>query len=121
MKKLRLLYVDDDEGLAMIISRELKPTFDVSVMVDPIKALEYIQENSDNLDIVVSDYKMPGMNGLDLIMKIKTIRPLIKRVLLTGYYELIEADNRLNICDLVIKKSILKDTESLTNSILNLY
>jgi DNA-binding NarL/FixJ family response regulator len=47
-------------------------------------ALEYFQINYDKIDLVLSDIRMPGMNGYELVKKIKAIRPEIKVVFMTA-------------------------------------
>ena len=43
--------------------------------VDPIQALEYFQNYSDHIKIVLSDIRMQKMNGIEFVKKVKAIRP----------------------------------------------
>ena len=51
---------------------------------DPLKALQYFEENYDEIDLVLSDIKMLKMNGYELVKRIKTIRPETKIIFMTA-------------------------------------
>ena len=82
---LSILLVDDDkdmcESLTDVIS--LDSDYDVSYATDPLKAIEMIQKKDFSLFIV--DYKMPHMNGLDLIKRIKELKPEAVIFILTAF------------------------------------
>jgi len=48
------------------------------------EGLEKLKENQD-LDVIVLDVKMPGMNGIDALKEIKTVSPLVEVIMLTGH------------------------------------
>lgn len=84
MKKPKLLYVDD-EIMNLHLFRDLfRNDFDVLVAISGEEALEEILE-SEEIQYVISDMRMPGMNGLELITKAKSERPNVVYCLLTGY------------------------------------
>ncbi|MFC1480503.1 response regulator [Candidatus Omnitrophota bacterium] len=70
-----ILLVDDDkdmcESLADVLSMD--SDYNVSYTIDPFKALEMIKEK--DFSLIIIDYKMPNMNGLDLLKNIKKIKP----------------------------------------------
>jgi len=87
-RKLRILLVDDD-ALVSMNSAYMLMDLGHSVMEAPsaARALE-LMESDARFDVVVTDYAMPGMNGLDLATRIRQIKPRLPIVLATGYAEL---------------------------------
>ncbi|EOQ87941.1 response regulator receiver domain protein [Leptospira yanagawae serovar Saopaulo str. Sao Paulo = ATCC 700523] len=84
MKKPKLLYVDD-EIMNLHLFRDLfRNDFDVLVAKSGEEALEEILE-TEEIQYVISDMRMPGMDGLELITKAKSERPDVVYCLLTGY------------------------------------
>src|SRR5438093_13648795 len=67
--------VDDDISTATFFHEALRQNIDgVSVFsfIDSVKAFEHFTENSENYTLVISDLRMPGLNGLELLKKVKT-------------------------------------------------
>ena len=58
---------------------------DVVAFTDSILALEHFQTNYMNYRCVVSDFRMPSMNGAELLDKMKQINPEVKRVLISAF------------------------------------
>ena len=84
LKKLKTLLVDDDE----LIRDSLKIAFSAKgcamrVAESAEEGLEAIRE--EKFDIIISDYRLPGMNGLDFIKQAAFIQPLAARFLITAY------------------------------------
>jgi PAS domain S-box-containing protein len=88
VRKLRILLVDDDPLVSMNTSDMLTDLgHSVREATSAAGALQLL-ESEDPFDVVVTDYAMPGMNGLDLATKIKRNQPQLPIVLATGYAEL---------------------------------
>lgn len=88
MPAIRIILVDDHQivldGLRSLLDQD--PSFDVlGAFSDPEKALAYISLQAP--DILLTDYSMPNMSGLELIKKAKTLNPTIKAVLLSMHDE----------------------------------
>lgn len=82
--KRKLLYVDD-EILNLYLFRDyFKNEFEVIVAKSGKEAIEELSENLD-VQFVISDMRMPEMNGLEFITEAKTLRPNITYCILTGY------------------------------------
>ena len=82
---IRVLLVDDEETLVLNIARLLKfRGFDVSTALDGYRAMEILAENG-RFDVVVLDIKMPGMDGLTALGKIKKMAPHTEVIMLTGH------------------------------------
>jgi CheY-like chemotaxis protein len=82
----RVLIVDDERDIADMMAIGLERLGYETVGVnDPLEALAAFAEDPRAFDIVVTDQVMPGLRGLDLIKKLKAIKPEVKTVLCTGY------------------------------------
>ena len=87
-RRLKILLVDDDPLVSMNTSNMLVDLgHSVSEAPSGAQALQLL-ETDLQFDVVVTDYAMPGMNGLDLATKIKQIKPKLPVVLASGYAEL---------------------------------
>ncbi len=85
MKKIVLVddYVDLIETLKEYIER--KGDFECTIFLSPLEALRHVLEN--DVDVVVSDYEMPRMNGFEFIKDILSKKPEIKAILMSGHDE----------------------------------
>ena len=82
-REATLLLVDDDEHVRRALRRVLRRTpCTVLDAADGPAALEVLA--SEPVHVVVSDYRMPGMNGVELLRIVKERFPRVQRVLLTG-------------------------------------
>ena len=90
----RVLYVDDDLTNLELFRLHFDAEFDVSLCNNPLEAVDLIKELDTPL--VVTDYKMPEMNGMDLVREIKKDSPKTVCVLLSAYLdELIEINGEI--------------------------
>ncbi|RZB34860.1 MAG: hypothetical protein SRB1_00628 [Desulfobacteraceae bacterium Eth-SRB1] len=81
-----LLFIDDEEGVRRSIARALKKEpYKTYTVRNGEEGIRFIEEHIDNISIVISDYKMPGLNGLETLSSIGVINPEIIRIILTGY------------------------------------
>jgi DNA-binding NtrC family response regulator len=80
--------VDDDISTATFFHEALRQNIDgISVFsfIDPIMAFEHFTENKENYALVISDLRMPGLNGLELLKKVKTSNPKVRTILMSAY------------------------------------
>lgn len=81
-----ILVVDDELDIVTLIKRSLQNHgFNTLDFTDPLMALEHFQNNSKSFAMVISDIRMPSMNGYELIRKIKAIHPTIKTILISAF------------------------------------
>lgn len=82
----RILFVDDDPGMLRGLRRmlfEFRDSWDMHFADSGEKALAVLQTR--RFDIVVSDLKMPGMDGITLLKRVRELHPAIVRIVLSGY------------------------------------
>ena len=85
--------VDDDPGITMFFHEALRtiPGITIFTFTDPILALEHFQDKGYAYVLVISDYKMPGLNGMEFLRKIKDQNRFVRTILMTAF----EIDNTL--------------------------
>jgi two-component system, NarL family, nitrate/nitrite response regulator NarL len=109
---VRILLVDDHaillDGVKNLLDKEEGLTV-VGVADDAHKALEFLKTNE--VDIVVTDFHMPGMDGLSLVHTLKRIRPNVKTIVLSMHDEshLVKEILRAGINGYVLKKDTHKE------------
>jgi PAS domain S-box-containing protein len=88
--KERVLFVDDEEPLVKLGERMLLQFgYRVSTAMSSLEAIELFREEPGRFDLVITDYTMPHMTGVDLAGEILRIRPDIPIVLCTGYTDML--------------------------------
>jgi CheY-like chemotaxis protein len=81
----RVLVVDDDPDVARVIMAFLKSAgFDVTTAMDGDEALAELNAG-DMFDALVTDYAMPGMSGMDLVLQAHELHPTLPALVITGY------------------------------------
>ena len=87
---VRILLADDDPALRRVLQFKLrKQGFEVTAVEDGAKALESLKESS--FDLLLSDMKMPGLTGIELLEQSKKVRPELEVILMTAYAEVSQA------------------------------
>ena len=82
----KLLFIDDEEGIRRSVVRALKhEPYEICTAENGEIGIDFVKKNSSDISTVVSDYKMPGLDGLETLCKIGSINPEITRIILTGY------------------------------------
>ncbi len=87
----------DDEGMALNSIKSffaIESDYRLATYTSPIEALQGIEQC--HFDLVISDYLMPEMDGITFLAKVKEKRPLIPRILLTGYADKENAIKAIN-------------------------
>ncbi len=85
-KEATIMVIDDEPLIGAMFQRVLTPQgFNILSETSPRRALERIRALVDQIDIVVIDFMMPEMNGLEVIQAIKQIEPGLVCMILTGY------------------------------------
>ena len=101
----RILFVDDDSNILDGYKRQLRKQFTIETAEGGEKGIQIIKNNGP-FAVIVSDLKMPGMDGNRFLAHVKEISPESTRILLTGYADLrstIDAINNGSIFRLLTK------------------
>jgi DNA-binding NtrC family response regulator len=80
--------VDDDLNTTELFHVALSENINgISVVAfnDPVFALEYFVANKDDFMLVVADLRMPNLNGLELLKKVKSSNPKVRTILMSAY------------------------------------
>lgn len=84
MERPRILVVDDEKIICELIGRTLKRNnYDVEIARNGKTAIEKIKE--DKFDILITDVRMPKINGMEVLREIKEANPFIEVIVITGY------------------------------------
>ena len=91
-----IVLVDDEDMILTSIDAFLNLETDYNVMsfTSALKALDYIGNNP--VDLVISDYVMPEMDGISFLGKVREMKPEIPRIILTGYADKENAIKAIN-------------------------
>jgi DNA-binding NtrC family response regulator len=81
-----VLCVDDEQFVVASLARLLRHDYNVLTATSGEEALALVQRHK--VDVLVSDQRMPGMKGVDLLRRVKGTSPATMRILLTGYADL---------------------------------
>lgn len=115
-----ILIVDDEEGLREGLSKLLEDEgYAVKCAEDGEKALEIVR--STHIDLMLTDMRMPGMSGIELLKQVRKIREEIGVIILTGYGEIesyIEAMN-FGAMEYVSKPFKVNELKFIVSKILN--
>ena len=119
MKEFEILFVDDDRTILSLVEEYLT-AFDyrINVVDNGLKALELIKEKE--FDVVFTDFKMPDIDGLELLTVIKEYRPATEVIMVTGHgtmesaiqamkfgsYDYIQKPFKLDVLRILIDKII---------------
>lgn len=89
-----ILVVDDDELVSEYLGALLEAeSYDVTVLNEPVAALEYFHDHVDDFDLIITDQVMPGLTGVEIAQAMLKIRPSLPILLITGYSQRISAEN----------------------------
>jgi DNA-binding NtrC family response regulator len=81
-----ILLLDDEFDITTTLKQGLeKQGFRVFGFTDPLLALEHFQINSDQYGLVISDLRMPAMNGYEFIKNVKKSKPEVQVFLMTAF------------------------------------
>ncbi len=93
--KERILLVDDDENLLNALSRQLHRDFFVETAMSAADGLNILTANP-GFSVVVADLQMPGMDGIDFLIKVKDVAPDTVRIMLSGNADFTQSVRAVN-------------------------
>ena len=107
---LELVIVDDEPRVTKALERELRlqftpDRFAISTFANPVESLNYLQSHGENVFMVISDLRMPEMNGAELLERIHAVNAEVQTTLLTAYSDMDDISRAIsaNIRSLLVK------------------
>lgn len=105
--------VDDETDITKLFQYAISASIHgVSVITfnDPIMALEHFTDNKKKYSLVISDLRMPNLNGLELLKKVKQLKPSVRTILISAYEvdedQVFQDYMKQGIINLFVKKPI---------------
>ncbi len=102
-----ILTVDDDPGVSRAVARDLRQRYGSQYRIvraesgaAALDALKELRLRGDEVAILLADYRMPQMNGVEFLEEAMGIYPVARRVLLTAYADTNAAIEAINVVDL---------------------
>jgi signal transduction histidine kinase/ActR/RegA family two-component response regulator len=108
----RILYLDDDESLVLLVKRLLeRQGVHVRGFSNQDDALDALRADPTRFDLVVTDYNMPGLSGLDVAREVRTIRDDLPVAVASGFIdeELQAQAGRSGVRELIFKADAAED------------
>ena len=101
--------IDDEPDLACLFKEALSQIdgAEVFAFTDPLLALEHFQTNHQNYMVIISDYRMPSMTGIELLSKIKDVNPAVTRIMMSAFEIQDELFQEFRCVDKFLQKPIL--------------
>lgn len=81
-----IMIIDDDEDILNLFSDFLaKEGYNVKPFLDPFRAIEELEERPQKYSLIITDIRMPGMSGIELITKLSKINQEIKVIMISAF------------------------------------
>ncbi len=85
-KKMKTILVVDDEYESLSTYREILTDMGYKVITEPDGGSALLAVcDREEIDLVITDYRMPGMNGMELVSAVRAIKPRIPVIMITAY------------------------------------
>ncbi|MFF7331212.1 FAD-dependent oxidoreductase [Streptomyces sp. NPDC090306] len=102
-----IMTVDDDPGVSRAVARDLRRRYGESYRIvraesggSALEALRELKLRGDLVAVILADYRMPQMNGIEFLEQALDVYPAARRVLLTAYADTNAAIDAINVVDL---------------------
>ena len=101
--------VDDEADLAYLFKEALSQIDGVQVFAftDPLIAFEHFKANHQKYMVVISDFRMPAMTGMELLSKIKVVNPAVTTIMMSAFEIQDKLFNECNCVDKFLQKPVL--------------
>ena len=98
--KHTILIVDDEINNLQLLKRTFRGQYDILTASNGLEALSVVKEYGNKISLIVSDQKMPVMEGTDFLKQVRQTNPQIIKILLTGHVDTEIIISSINDCDL---------------------
>lgn len=99
-EKKTVLLVDDEENNLQLLKRTFRGKYNLLTAHNGLEALEVVKQYGNKIALIVSDQKMPVMEGTEFLKKVRETNPQIVKILLTGHVGTDILVSAINDCDL---------------------
>lgn len=99
-KRHTILIVDDEEHNLQLLKRTLRSEYNILTAKNGREGLMVLDQNFDNISMIISDHKMPEMEGTEFLERANKMAPTIIKILLTGFSDIEILTNAVNKCGL---------------------
>ena len=99
-EKQTVLIVDDEENNLQLLKRTFRGQYNLLTATNGVEALQVVKEHGDKIALIVSDQKMPVMEGTEFFKQVRETHPQIIKILLTGHVDTDILVAAINDCDL---------------------
>ena len=99
-EKQTVLIVDDEENNLQLLKRTFRGKYNLLTATNGVEALNVVKEHGDKIALIVSDQKMPVMEGTEFFKQVRETHPQIVKILLTGHVDTDILVAAINDCDL---------------------
>jgi YesN/AraC family two-component response regulator len=86
MENIQVLFVDDEENNLLAFKASFRRQFEIFTATSAAEGLEILQRHQ--IPVIITDYRMPEVNGVDFLIVVKNLYPESIRVVLTGYSDI---------------------------------
>ncbi|NLF83421.1 MAG: response regulator [Candidatus Gastranaerophilales bacterium] len=119
-----ILIVDDEIDNLQFLKRTLRRKYNILTASDGAEALDVVKREGNNISLIVSDQRMPNMNGTEFLAQVAESYPYIIKMLLTGYTDLdaiVDGVNKCNLFQYIAKPIDPNDLDMIINDGINAY
>lgn len=111
-KRYYILYVDDEEMSLKYFQKSFGDEFSILTATNAADGLKLVQERGDEIGVLLTDQRMPGEKGLQLLERVRVLRPHMVRMMITAYADFgvtVDAVNAGNIFRYISKPIQIED------------
>ena len=104
--KKTILIVDDEENNIQLLKRTFRNSYNILVAHNGLEAIDVVKQNASKIALIVSDQKMPVMEGTEFLKIVNETNPQIIKILLTGHVGtdiIVSAINDCNLFQYILK------------------
>ncbi|MFC1477292.1 response regulator [candidate division KSB1 bacterium] len=103
--KKTILVVDDTKPIRIMLLKRMEPEYRCLLASNPVEALKLIKEYGSEIDIIISDYEMPKMNGYEFLKKLRSLKVNFPIIMVSGTLNKIRIEE---LIQLGVKKFMAK-------------
>lgn len=123
-KRYAVLYVDDEEMALKYFQKTFGAEFRVLTAVNAVEGLNYIETMGDEIGVLLTDQRMPGQKGVQLLERARQLRPKMVRMMITAYADFgvsVDAINLGNIFRYISKPLQVEDMRNTLRRAMDFY